>query len=553
MIGFGLGISLGAQAGVVDNGPSAQFSGLTGGFAKQGDHASITAALSDASTVTAQSWGSTLGGSQYGTGTNPTDFSALAQGALLYVRLTSGGEDYDRAVASYAAPSVASAIADQSFTTGDADFTLDLDTVFDDATSYSVSGHAAAVIDGDGTTLRIDKTSDVSATNITVTATNQLGVGEAVTDVFSLTIAPEVVTPPAPSFAFTVDANGEAIMQNADGDVVLTITSPSTYATYDGGLGAGTFAFNTNDLATGPVVGIPVRFTQASASVGDTLSVIRAFALYDGANTAPVSTYQILRNGEPVTDIPGLTYEVSASDAGTTLTVRQTIEGTNGTTVSLSDAIAIAATQARPVLTHLGQQQYLSAFTTTPSTSVDVTGRLAGDVLIFAHGSSSTSTTATVAGNAATKVNSWNFGSGGARRGTLFAHVLQQADIDAGTIPVAFTVPAGNNGPCMVDFVASPGKAIAGSTAFNGALSASVTTTQAENGIYHFVFGDSSVFSGAPLAYTDGQTERQFSTDFGGFLGGAAGMIQNAPVGTNTLTWTVGGTGFYSGITVVVE
>lgn len=292
--------------------------------------------------------------------------------------------------------------------------------------------------------------------------------------------------------------------------------------------------------------------TLTAGSVVQGSGVVGAMLTVTGSNASPTGMFQWQRDG---VDIDGATF-ASHDTAGTGVGDyrRAVSDGVQGpvytATVAVMDQVVEPTAN---VMTHLGQQQYLSALTTTPSTSVDVTGRLAGDVLIFAHGSSSTSTTATVAGNAATKVNSWNFGSGGARRGTLFAHVLQQADIDAGTIPVAFTVPAGNNGPCMVDFVASPGKVIAGSIAFDGGLSASVTTTQAENGIYHFVFGERSVFSGAPLAYTDGQTERQFSTDFGGFLGGAAGMIQNAPVGTNTLTWTVGGIGAYSGITVVVE
>ena len=64
-------------------------SGLTGGYAVSGDHASIT--MTGSETITARKWGSTSGGSEYGTGTNPTDYDG---GTTLYATATMGGSDY---------------------------------------------------------------------------------------------------------------------------------------------------------------------------------------------------------------------------------------------------------------------------------------------------------------------------------------------------------------------------------------------------------------------------------------------------------------------------
>ncbi len=61
--------------------------GLQNGKACIDEHASISAVMSDASTITAYKWGSTSGGSEYGTGANPTDFEA-SDGGLLYLEAT---------------------------------------------------------------------------------------------------------------------------------------------------------------------------------------------------------------------------------------------------------------------------------------------------------------------------------------------------------------------------------------------------------------------------------------------------------------------------------
>lgn len=85
-----IGLRLGSTA--LAGGVSVSINGLSSGQAVVGTHASITMSVSEG-TITARKWGSTSGGSEYGTGTNPTDFTA-GLGSPLYATATVDGEDY---------------------------------------------------------------------------------------------------------------------------------------------------------------------------------------------------------------------------------------------------------------------------------------------------------------------------------------------------------------------------------------------------------------------------------------------------------------------------
>lgn len=105
-----LNLSLGVSIGSISTSSIGEvairvtITGLTGGVAQIGTHATIGAVMSDGSTITAYKWGSTSGGSQYGTGSAPTDFAAGDEGAL-HLTATAGGVDYTRSAAiRYAAP-----------------------------------------------------------------------------------------------------------------------------------------------------------------------------------------------------------------------------------------------------------------------------------------------------------------------------------------------------------------------------------------------------------------------------------------------------------------
>jgi hypothetical protein len=64
---------------------SLTMSGLTSGEARPGDHASISVAAPDGVTFVSQAWGfGAFGDDTYGTGTNPTDYTASDYGTLLW-------------------------------------------------------------------------------------------------------------------------------------------------------------------------------------------------------------------------------------------------------------------------------------------------------------------------------------------------------------------------------------------------------------------------------------------------------------------------------------
>ena len=70
---------------------SVTITGLTDGEARPGDHATIGFTTDPVGGTITQKWGSTSGGSQFGTGANPTDYSASV-GGLLYLEVTRNSE-----------------------------------------------------------------------------------------------------------------------------------------------------------------------------------------------------------------------------------------------------------------------------------------------------------------------------------------------------------------------------------------------------------------------------------------------------------------------------
>lgn len=180
-------------------------SGLTNGIALVGSHASITMSVSEG-TITARKWGSTNGGSEYGTGTNPTDFTA-GNGGVLYATATVDGEDYTSStLIQYTAPTADSTIADQDFLKDEAEATVvaDVTSLFTGtAITYGVSGYAGASLDGNA--LKIDPTTATAATEVTLTATNS---GGSASISFNLDVT-ELVFSVAPSITGSGKIGGE--------------------------------------------------------------------------------------------------------------------------------------------------------------------------------------------------------------------------------------------------------------------------------------------------------------------------------------------------------
>lgn len=77
----------------LDGASAATITGLTSGAAQVGDHASIGAVMVSGDPISSYAWGSTPGGSEYGTGPNPTDYTA-SDGGTLYLDVVSGGQTF---------------------------------------------------------------------------------------------------------------------------------------------------------------------------------------------------------------------------------------------------------------------------------------------------------------------------------------------------------------------------------------------------------------------------------------------------------------------------
>lgn len=343
-------------------------------------------------------------------------------------------------------------------------------------------------------------------------------------------------------YSFTENAQGEIEIAGISGDITLTVTSPAIYADYD----AGIFTFNSGDVVDSPKHLVPVRIAQTSAGVGDTIDIVPGLVAYDGDNDEPTVTRHVLRDGTARPGAVGLTYKVQALDQGRAIQVRETVTGGNGVSVSTSADIIVPTNY---VVAHMGEMDVTNIGTATPTTQIDLTGRAAGDLLLIFYGADFGASGATVNGNMATPVQAWDFGL--FRRGALFSHVLQQADIAVGTVDIVVTATQAGSAYAL-DFAISNGGSVGAATIFSNTNTVSITPTQADNTILHFLHGEGSVWQGTGVTFTDGATVLQQTATTGNH-GAATSLTQNATAAPNTITFTIDGTGNYAGVAVVVE
>ena len=378
------------------------------------------------------------------------------------------------------------------------------------------------------------------AVGVAIRARNGIGVGAA-SDVKSIT--------PAPAFKITNTAEGNIEISGLDGIVTIIIAEPSIYAGYDAGHGPGVFVFDQASLSGDLISLVPPRITgDNTAAAGDTLEIIPGLSAYNGDNTAPLITYEWLRNGVAIAGATGTAYTMQAGDSDAGIAVRETLTGVTGTSTSVSNTFP--AISAIDVATHLGEQNTIDTITDNPTIQIDVSEQAAGDLLVFVYGGSLVPTLPKVNDNDATTVETWSFGS--ERRGGLFSYVLQQADIDAVTVDVEVNI-AFALGQHVLDFIVTKAGAVADIRTFNNVSSATVTPTQAENTIYQFVHGVSSRFSGddvSGVVYAGGVNDPALIYNE---TSAAAGILQNAPMQANIIKFTIDGSGNYAGVAVVLE
>jgi hypothetical protein len=160
-------------------------------------------------------------------------------------------------------------------------------------------------------------------------------------------------------------ADGEVEMDNATGTVTVTITSPSRYATYDAGNGAGVFTFDSADLASGPVNLVPPlieRTTDADSSgttnAGDTVGIgdpasdtsYPGLWVYDpdvGGLGAASYQWQTDAGGDGnfanLSGATSSTYTLTSGEAGDDVRVQETLADNGGSRTVSSVAISVEA------------------------------------------------------------------------------------------------------------------------------------------------------------------------------------------------------------------
>lgn len=154
---------------------SVVLTGLTDGEARIGDHAAIGYTQSPASATETVAWGTSAGDSTFGTGANPTDFTAGDE-ADLFVTVTDGGQIVTASAPIRYAPAVAPTIAAQDWTVDDTTVSLDASVTGANLTlSYSATGLPTGVSINSSTGSITGTPTAASSGTVTVTAVDQYG------------------------------------------------------------------------------------------------------------------------------------------------------------------------------------------------------------------------------------------------------------------------------------------------------------------------------------------------------------------------------------------
>lgn len=216
-LGIQLGIGLDNSVGGTVAAVITTINGLTSGEARPGDHAGITMSV-DEGTITARKWGSTSGGSEYGTGTSPTTYTA-GDGGLLYATATVDGEDYTASAPIRYAAGTAPAIADgQSWTVDDTSVNIDASASGTGLTwSYALTGSTAGVTINASSGLISGTPTGVGSGTATIIGTDQYG--RTVQDTFTWSSALRTAATAADGlgpFSWTVDDTSVSVTASSD-------------------------------------------------------------------------------------------------------------------------------------------------------------------------------------------------------------------------------------------------------------------------------------------------------------------------------------------------
>ncbi len=133
------------------------------------------------------------------------------------------------------------------------------------------------------------------------------------------------------ALAVTVEADNTLSVTADDGAITVTVTQPGSFA--------GSYGFNTTDLASGPVSLAKPGITGDLAT-GNTLTAVAGLWAYDDGSAAPARSYQWRRGGADIAGATGAAYSVQSADLGPGVTVVETASNFTGTRSAESDALS---------------------------------------------------------------------------------------------------------------------------------------------------------------------------------------------------------------------
>ena len=188
----------------------------------------------------------------------------------------------------------------------------------------------------------------------------RVGAGSAITRAYvgALTVLDTL------DFSFTENVDGEAELV-ASGTGTIDITS--SVLDYVG-------LYSIDAGATAPI-NLNTPNIDGTPTVGEALTVQPGLWMYDAEGVAPVLTVQWLRDGAAISGATNTTYTLVSADAGTTITVRETVTQTNPASAT-SAGVSIASNEVWSLADN-GDGTF--TINTTPAAPAALTGTDNGD------------------------------------------------------------------------------------------------------------------------------------------------------------------------------
>ncbi|MEM8801042.1 MAG: Ig-like domain-containing protein [Pseudomonadota bacterium] len=147
------------------------------------------------------------------------------------------------------------------------------------------------------------------------------------------------VTITAPMVAILTQPDNTLVVDALDGAIDLTVSDPANFA--------GTTAFDTAELSTGPV-NLSIPTLTGTPLVNALLSASAGLWAYDGASGTPVRSWQWRRDGADIASATNPTYTVQAADDGRTISVVETQTDSGGARSAESASVTVAGASFSP-------------------------------------------------------------------------------------------------------------------------------------------------------------------------------------------------------------